>query len=147
MTSLGIRRRAGGLYLPLRLRDRICRMRAAALLGLCLTALSFFACATESGPKPEARSLLGQNLYSPPIADDARQKMEAQLAEARAAWSGTADDVEGLIWVGRRTAYLGRFRDAIAIFTDGIAKHPEDARLYRHRGHRYLTVRELDLAV
>ena len=122
-------------------------MRAAALLGLSVAALSFSACATESGPTPEARSLLGQNLFSPPIADDARQKMEAQLAEARAAWSGTADDVEGLIWVGRRTAYLGRFREAIKIFTDGIAKHPGDARLYRHRGHRYLTVRELDLAI
>lgn len=122
-------------------------MRTAALLGLCLTSLSISACATESGRQPEARSLLGQSLYAPPIADDARQRMEAQLAEARAAWSGSADDVEGLIWVGRRTAYLGRFREAIAIFSNGIAKHPDDARLYRHRGHRYLTVRELDRAV
>jgi tetratricopeptide (TPR) repeat protein len=122
-------------------------MRAAAFLGLCLAALCVSACDSESGPRSEALSLLGQPLYSPPIADDARRKMDAELAEARATWTGTADDVEGLIWVGRRTAYLGRFREAIQIFTDGIARHPDDARLYRHRGHRYLTVRELDLAV
>ena len=45
-------------------------MRTAALLGLCLTSLSISACATESGRQPEARSLLGQSLYAPPIADD-----------------------------------------------------------------------------
>ena len=27
------------------------------------------------------------------------------------------------------------------MFTEGIRKHPEDARLYRHRGHRYITLR------
>ena len=73
--------------------------------------------------------------------------MEAQLATAMAAWDKNRDDVEALIWAGRRTAYLGRFRDAIAIYTEGIKRHPNDARLYRHRGHRYLTVREIDLAI
>ena len=73
--------------------------------------------------------------------------MEAQLTTAMAAWDKNRDDVEALIWAGRRTAYLGRFRDAIAIYTEGIKRHPNDARLYRHRGHRYLTVREIDLAI
>ncbi len=73
--------------------------------------------------------------------------MEAQLATAMAAWEKNRDDVDALIWVGRRSAYLGRFRDAIALYSDAIKKHPDDARLYRHRGHRYLTVREIDLAI
>lgn len=30
---------------------------------------------------------------------------------------------------------------------EGIEKHPGDARMYRHRGHRYITVRELDNAI
>src|SRR4029450_8574507 len=51
------------------------------------------------------------------------------------------------IWLGRRIAYLGRFRDAIDVYTRGIARHPADARLYRHRGHRYITLRKFDLAI
>ncbi len=55
--------------------------------------------------------------------------------------------MDAAIWLGRRTAYLARFRDAIAIYSAAIAKHPGDARLYRHRGHRYITVREFDKAI
>ena len=54
--------------------------------------------------------------------------------------------MDNLIWLGRRTAYLGRFRDAISIFTRGIEKFPKDARMYRHRGHRFITLRRFNLA-
>lgn len=57
------------------------------------------------------------------------------------------DDTDALIWLGRRTAYLGRYQEAIRIFSQGILKHPGDARFYRHRGHRYITVRDFDLAI
>lgn len=99
-------------------------------------------------PVPEARSLSDQRaLVAPPVGAEARAQMEAQLAGARAAWEKAPNDADAQIWLGRRTAYLGRFRDAIAIFTDGIRRHPTDARFYRHRGHRYLTVREIDRAI
>jgi tetratricopeptide (TPR) repeat protein len=51
------------------------------------------------------------------------------------------------IWLGRRLAYLGRYRDAIDALTKGIAKHPTEARLYRHRGHRHITIRKFALAI
>jgi tetratricopeptide (TPR) repeat protein len=73
--------------------------------------------------------------------------METQLADALAAWDKDRNDADALIWVGRRTAYLGRYREAIDLFSDGIARHTADARMYRHRGHRYLTVREIDRAI
>ncbi len=95
----------------------------------------------------EATSLLGAKLATPPIAAAARSRMEAQLATAVTAWEGDRDNAEAHIWVGRRTAYLGRFREAIGLFTEGIERHPDDARFYRHRGHRYLTIREIDLAI
>jgi tetratricopeptide (TPR) repeat protein len=44
-------------------------------------------------------------------------------------------------------AYLGHFREAIEIFTRGISLHPYDARFFRHRGHRYISVRELNNAI
>jgi tetratricopeptide (TPR) repeat protein len=100
-----------------------------------------------AGPAPEATSLLGEPLFSPAIADEARARREAQLDEARRSVDAAPADVDAIIWLGRRTAYLGRYREAIAIFTRGIEQHPADARLYRHRGHRFLTVREIDRAI
>lgn len=92
-------------------------------------------------------SLLGRPLTAPAIAPEAQVRMEAQLEAARAAWKQNPDDADAQIWVGRRLAYLGRYREAIDVFTDGITRHPADARFYRHRGHRHLTVREIDRAV
>jgi tetratricopeptide (TPR) repeat protein len=92
-------------------------------------------------------SLLGRPLAPMALEPAAESRMEAQLADARAIWEKDRDDADALIWVGRRTAYLGRYCEAIEVFTDGIARHPGDARMYRHRGHRYLTVREIDKAI
>ena len=102
---------------------------------------------TAQAPQPEATSLSGKPLFAPPLAEAARTRMEADLATAKAAYDKDPKNADNIIWLGRRTAYLGRFREAIAIYTDGIAKFPNDARMYRHRGHRYITVRELDKAV
>jgi tetratricopeptide (TPR) repeat protein len=95
----------------------------------------------------EATSLLGKQLYPPPLDTETRSNHDEKLAEARAAFDANDTDVDAIIWLGRRTAYLGRFRDAIEVYTRGIELHPDDARLYRHRGHRYISVREIDLAI
>ena len=39
----------------------------------------------------------------------------------------------------------GRFRELWTLHR-GLERHPRDARFYRHRGHRYLTLREIDKA-
>ncbi|MGH9787966.1 MAG: tetratricopeptide repeat protein, partial [Candidatus Acidiferrales bacterium] len=98
-------------------------------------------------PKPEATSLLGQPLYATPVSEESRARLEENLERAWAEYKKNPDDADAIIWLGRRTAYLGRYRDTIAIFSEGIEKHPGDARMYRHRGHRYITVRELDNAI
>lgn len=41
----------------------------------------------------------------------------------------------------------GRFQDAIALYTKGLEEYPESVKLRRHRGHRYINVRELDRAI
>ena len=96
---------------------------------------------------PEATSLLGKPLVPAEPAPDAKARMEKQLADAEAALAASPRSADALIWVGRRQAYLGRYQDAIATFTRGIAAFPSDARFYRHRGHRYLTTRQLTKAV
>jgi tetratricopeptide (TPR) repeat protein len=95
----------------------------------------------------EAVSLLGQPLTRLALPEATRIRYEEALAEARTRHYADPGDVDGIIWLGRRTAYLGRFRDAIEIYTRGIQRHPSDARLYRHRGHRYITIRQFDRAI
>lgn len=97
--------------------------------------------------KPEAISLLGKPLYRPKLPPETQAKLEEDLARARAEYNKDPEDPERLIWLGRRTAYLWRYREAIEIFSEGIKKHPDNPKLYRHRGHRYITVREFDKAI
>ncbi|MBI4168902.1 MAG: GWxTD domain-containing protein, partial [Acidobacteria bacterium] len=98
-------------------------------------------------PGAEALSLFGEPLFPPPLPEEVRREREERLASARAAFDRDPGDAEAIIWLGRRTAYLGRFREAVAIFSRGIQAHPDDPRLYRHRGHRYVTLRRFDLAI
>ena len=93
--------------------------------------------------QPEATALTGETLYSPP----ASEQVLLDYAHAKAAFDADSLNVENVIWYGRRAAYPGYYRAAIDIFTNGIERFPDDARLYRHRGHRYITVREFEKAV
>jgi tetratricopeptide (TPR) repeat protein len=92
-------------------------------------------------------SLFGEPLVPPPLSVETRRNHEARLLEARTDWERDSHDPEAVVWLGRRTAYLGRYREAIAIYTRGIEEHPEYATLYRHRGHRYITLRQFDSAI
>jgi tetratricopeptide (TPR) repeat protein len=97
--------------------------------------------AFAQGAKPEATSLSGTPLFIPsPIAN--QQKLEADLAQAQKDLAAKPNDAEAMIWVGRRYGYLWRFNDAIAMFTKGIALHPDNPKFYRHRGHRYISIRQ-----
>jgi tetratricopeptide (TPR) repeat protein len=75
------------------------------------------------------------------------EKILAQYEEAKTAFEANPEDVDEIIWYGRRTAYLGQYRQAIDIYTKGLEKYPNEPRLYRHRGHRYISIREYDLAI
>jgi tetratricopeptide (TPR) repeat protein len=83
----------------------------------------------------------------PPVSAAAKQEMEIRLQNARAQFEANPNDPEAIIWLGRRLGYLGKFREAIDVFGNGAEKFPGDARFYRHRGHRYITVRQFDLAI
>ena len=82
-----------------------------------------------------------------PRQSDVQARQLQQLADAEAALAKNPESPDALIWVGRRQAYLARYEDAIATFTKGIERFPADARFYRHRGHRYITVRQFDKAI
>ncbi len=75
------------------------------------------------------------------------QKSIDEHQKAKQDFEKEPDNIDHIIWYGRRTAYLGKYEEAIQIYTDGIKKFPNDPRLYRHRGHRYISIREFDKAI
>lgn len=95
----------------------------------------------------EGISLLGDTLWRPPVSEAARERLQANLADAQRGVANAPSDPDSLIWLGRRLAYLGRYREAVAVFTQGVTKFPGDARFLRHRGHRFLTLRDLQPAI
>ena len=50
---------------------------------------------------------------SPQLSAETRREFEAKLNEARKSVEADPRSVDGWIWVGRRTAYLGHYKDAI----------------------------------
>lgn len=134
-----------------RLRSHVCRV-PTTLAAVLLLALAAPASAQPASAAPveaapvEAVSLLGDTLRRPALAPDAQRRLDAQLDSARAALAAAPRDVDAQIWVARRLGYVGRYREAVDALTRSIAAHPDDPRLYRHRGHRYLTLRDLPRA-
>ena len=95
----------------------------------------------------QATSFLGEPLFPPVLPEEVLTRREQQLAEALQELEADPQGADALIWAARRYAYLGDYRKAIELFGQGIAEHPDDARFYRHRGHRYISVREIDNAI
>ncbi len=116
--------------------------------------LVFLAC-NSSGDKEEdasavldwqhdyqAISKFGDTLFSNPPSE----KIVAQYRAKKILFEENPT-LENTIWFGRFTAYTGDYRQAIEIYTKGLEKFPDESRLLRHRGHRYITVREFDNAI
>jgi tetratricopeptide (TPR) repeat protein len=101
----------------------------------------------KSPAEPEVISLLGQKLYARPATGEALAKLEGSLREAAGKYEASPTDPETIITYGRSLAALWRYHEAIDVFTKGIKARPDYAMLYRHRGHRYITVRDFDKAV
>jgi tetratricopeptide (TPR) repeat protein len=102
---------------------------------------------TLERPMIEATSLNGEGLVRPDFDPETTSRLTNNLREAIENYSANPDDPQSIIWVARHTAYLWRYQDAIYILTDGLKDYPDDPRFYRHRGHRYITIREFDKAI
>jgi tetratricopeptide (TPR) repeat protein len=105
--------------------------------------------AAEPARKPPRAvlSLTGEPLTAPPLDPAIEAKRRRELAAAQEAFARDPEDVDAIVWLGRRTAYLSDYHGAVDIYTEGLTHHPDEPRLLRHRGHRYLTLRRFDEAV
>jgi TPR repeat protein len=123
------------------------------ILTFCVCLVFVYSFCTKKSQEPDvlpsvpegaqAVSLLGEPLYSTPPPDS----VLANLADAKNVYGADPKNADNIIWYGRRTAYAGDYREAIRIYTEGINKFPDDARFYRHRGHRYISIREFGRAI
>jgi tetratricopeptide (TPR) repeat protein len=119
-------------------------MKLITAIALLLSGGSVFAANLPDVPAgAQAVTLSGKPLYSTAPG----QAVLDNLAEAKKNYDANTNDANNIIWYGRRTAYTGDFRGAIEIFSEGIEKFPNDDRMYRHRGHRYISIREFDRAI
>ena len=84
---------------------------------------------------------------APVLSPEVKALYEKNLADAETVHLHKPNEADSIIWLGRRMAYLGRYKDAIRVFSSGGMLHKTDARFLRHRGHRYITIRCFDEAI
>lgn len=122
------------------------------LLFACLLTTTFIACKDRNATRADleitrdtvqAISLIGDTLF---LSSPSARTLE-RYDSVRLAWVADQQNPDKLIWYGRWAAYSGDYKSAIQIFTKGIEQFPADARMYRHRGHRYITIRQFDKAI
>ena len=65
-----------------------------------------------------------------------------QPAGAPPRWPADSAALDSAIWAGRRLGYQGKFADAITAYSAALARWPDEPRLLRHRGHRYISQRD-----
>ena len=102
-----------------------------------------------SPPSPtyEVISLTGKMLLPPKETGAAQTRKDSLFLAAQVDFIRDSNSLDNIIWLGRRMAYLWRYSDAINIYTNGLKQHPGSPELYRHRGHRYLSIRQIDKAI
>jgi tetratricopeptide (TPR) repeat protein len=118
----------------------------AVLLLACLFGGAVSSAALSQEERPEVVSLLGKKLYATPAEGEELTKLQAGLAEALRAVEADPGNPDTIIAYGRALAGLWRYHEAIDVFSKGIQAHPDVAMLYRHRGHRHISIREFGQA-
>ncbi len=120
-------------------------MKKLVIISILLLA---FAC-KENNPEQAAAeaaqvySLLGVEYFEP---EEVNPKLDSNLQVAIKNFEADASE-DNYIWLGRRYGYLVEYNKAIEIYSEGIDKFPNSYRLYRHRGHRYISQRKFDAAI
>lgn len=114
-----------------------------------LITLTLFAVSCQTENKNQS---IKNNDYVSPLGrgfslPEPSQKMIDKYEKAKQDFATEPTNADNIIWYGRRTAYLGRYEEAIEIYSNGIKLLPNEPRLYRHRGHRYISIRKFDEAI
>ena len=120
-------------------------------IGVFCIVCIFFACQQSekvpiekkvTAPKPAAYSLSDKPFYATTPSKKLLEKFKVHQSNYE-----KEPSADNLIWYARFMAYQGKYDAAIDLFTKGIELFPSDARFYRHRGHRFISIRKFDEAI
>lgn len=119
------------------------------LLAIALAALfaSMPASADTIAPPPAGHSLIGTKLHDPAWSAQTVARLEQDVEIARAVLAVAPDREDSWIWLGRRLAYLNRFEESIAVFTQGLERFPDSYKMLRFRGRKLARSRMFDAAL
>jgi hypothetical protein len=76
-----------------------------------------------------------------------RAPSPGSLDSALAAYTRAPEDLDAILWFGRYIGYSGDFQRAVDLYTGALGARPGESWLLRHRGHRYISLREFDRAI
>jgi tetratricopeptide (TPR) repeat protein len=110
---------------------------ATITVAVVIVAGSAFA---QTATQPEYISPAGVKFY-------AQKDEKNAVAEAETKLATDPRNVDLIFALGRAQASVWQYREAIATYTRGIEIAPNNALLYRHRGHRFITLRQFDKAI
>ncbi len=122
-------------------------MRILIVLLVAVTLLSCSKGNKNYGSEPtllECTSFLGNPLFRKITDSTTLAKSDSTIAAIKSKGSLTEDD---FIAIGRQLVTNNRFSKAVENFSDGLAMYPNSFKLLRHRGHRYINLRQLDKAI
>ncbi len=114
--------------------------------------LAVFSCApkqeqqdTNTDPtSAEAVSFSGQPLFAPKADSVTRHKADSVITAIKDKGGLSEEDY---IRMGQQLVASNRFKAAVDVYSEGLQKFPNSFKLLRHRGHRYISIRQLDKAI
>ncbi len=92
-------------------------------------------------------SLFGKPLKYVPETVTSYHKKDSLLQIALANYEADSRNLENIVWYGRRLGYLTEYPKAMSVYTRGLHLHPKSPEIYRHRGHRYISMRRFEEAI
>lgn len=97
----------------------------------------------------QGKDLFGRPMYTRgpnPVNVGATDNLLRAVAEAKAAYERDMT-IDSATWYGRLLGYQGLARESIEVYSAGLKKYPNSAKLLRHRAHRYFNLREFDKSI
>src|SRR6185369_13050210 len=98
----------------------------------------------DASPVAECTSYLGKPLFAKVADSLALAKSDSAIAAIRSKATLTEDDY---VDIAAKLIAINKFNKAVEVLSEGLEKYPNSFKLLRHRGHRYLNLRQPEKAI